>query len=237
MAFPGIKQEEERIRATYALRDASCKMLFYAWHRNEFTYSSYRQSFAWARALSRAGFGDLSDIEVLDVGCGNGCWLRMLLEWGAIPSRLHGVDLLKDRIKRARKLSPPDIDFRVNNGWPLPFIDSSMDLCTASTVFSSILDEGARQTLAQEMSRVRKPKGWIMIFDYVISEPRNPDTIGIDRHEIQKLFYQLDLIKIYKLILAPPLLRRFPRNLLWLAHALETFFPFLCTHRLYVLKK
>ena len=188
-------------------------------------------------ALLKAGFKELVDLEILDVGCGSAGWLRMLMEWGAAPSRLHGVDLLKDRISKAKSLSPTDMDLRAGSAWPLVFSDSSMDLCAASTVFSSILDEEGRKSLAHEMIRVVRPKGWVTIFDYAVSDPRNPDTIGINRREIQTLFPKLSIRKTYCLLLAPPILRKIPRNLLWLAHALEIFIPFLCTHRLYMLCK
>ena len=232
-----LKIEELRIKKTYAERDRLNKTVLYSWHRADAAYAAYRQKSTWAKAIKESGIEHLADLEILDVGSGSGGWLRMIIEWGASPDRLHGVDLLKDRIEKAKSISANGVDFRISNGWPLPYTDFSMNLCTASTVFSSILEEEARQILAQEMARVTKAKGWVMVFDYAVSDPRNPDTIGIGRREIKKLFHELELIKTYKLILAPPLLRRFPQWLLWVAYALETFFPFLCTHRLYVLKK
>jgi ubiquinone/menaquinone biosynthesis C-methylase UbiE len=192
---------------------------------------------AWVRAFQRAGFSGIATIEVLDVGCYTGQWLRMLLEWGASPSKLHGVDLLEESISKAEILSPAEVDLRVSNGWPLPYQDALMDVCAVSTVFSSILDPEARLALAKEIDRVVRTNGWVMVFDFTISDPRNPDTIGINRREICKLFPKLNLVKTYPLIFAPPLLRKFPSNLLWLAHALEIILPFLCTHRLYLLNK
>jgi ubiquinone/menaquinone biosynthesis C-methylase UbiE len=209
----------------------------YAWYRHEVSYCSFRQQTAWIKAFQRAGFSDIATIEALDVGCYTGQWLRMLLEWGANPSKLHGVDILEESIAIARKLSPTMVDLRVSNGWPLPYSDDSMNLCAASTVFSSILVKNAREYLANEMGRVVRADGWVMVFDFAVSDPRNPDTTGINRHEIGKLFPALNLVETYRLILAPPLLRRFPSNLLWLAHAFEAIFPFLCTHRLYLLSK
>ena len=79
-----------------------------------------------------------------------------------------------------------------------------------------------------------RPNGWVMIFDYAISDPRNSDTVGIRQSEIGRLFANMKLVKTYRLILAPPLLRKIPRDLLWVAHAVETMLPLLCTHRLYL---
>ena len=99
------------------------------------------------KEAKQAGFSDIATIEVLDVGCYTGQWLRMLLEWGANPSKLHGVDLLEESIAKAKVLSPAGVDFRVSNGWPLPYQDASMDVCAASTVFSSILSPSPMRAL------------------------------------------------------------------------------------------
>lgn len=232
-----LEHEQLRIRKAYSRRDANGKHELYAWRRDDVVYMRYRQRASWGSALKKVGFDHLADLEILDVGCGSGWWLRMLSEWGADPSRLHGVDLLEDRIDKAKVLSPPGMDLRVSNSWPLPYQDAAMDICGASTVFSSILDSSARLALAKEMCRVLRPRGWIMIFDYVVSDPSNPETIGIGRGEIQRIFSGLKFAYTARLILAPPLLRRLPRYLLWVALCLETFIPFLCTHRLYLLRK
>ena len=86
-------QEEERIRQVYARRDASGKTALYYWQRQDVIYMVYRDRAVLARALQCLGINDLSPLHVLDVGCGSGGWLRLLLEWGASPERLHGVDL------------------------------------------------------------------------------------------------------------------------------------------------
>jgi len=232
-----LKLEEQRIRQAYAHRDACGKDQLYSWHCQDAIYIAYRQEAAWTQAFTRAGLPSLSNLEILDVGCGSGGWLRMLLEWGAAPARLHGLDLLEERITEARSLSPPDLDLIVGNAWPLPFPDNSMDLCAASTVFSSILDKAARRALAQEMTRVVKRGGWIMIFDFAISHPKNPDTLGIRKKEISGLFPDLELSHTVKLIFPPPLLRLLPPRLFFLALFLESLLPLICTHRLYQLRR
>ncbi|MBM4289735.1 MAG: class I SAM-dependent methyltransferase [Deltaproteobacteria bacterium] len=232
-----LENEESRIRTIYARRDASGKTALYGWDRLDSTYMAYRNEVAWVLAFKEVGFQDLSRLEILDVGCGSGRWLRMLVEWGADPQRLHGVDLLEDRISRARVLSPAAMTFRVGNAGHLDYPDNTMDLAAASTVFSSILDPTIRLALAREMNRVVRPGGWIMLFDYAVSDPRNPDTTGIRKKEIARLFPGLKLLHTFKLIFPPPLLRLLPARLLCLAHLVEALFPWVCTHRLYMLSK
>ncbi len=198
---------------------------------------AYRDQSILAQAFQCLGITDLSQLHVLDVGCGSGGWLRLLLEWGASPERLHGVDLLPDRIAQAQALSPAGMDWRVGNALGLDYPDASIDICAAATVFSLVLDPAARLALGQEMSRVVRPGAYIMISDYAVSSPSNPDTVGIPRKEIRRLFPAMLLRHSFKLIFPPPLLRLLPSALLGLIQLLEGIMPFICTHRLYVLTK
>jgi ubiquinone/menaquinone biosynthesis C-methylase UbiE len=237
MSLSQFKEEELRILQAYSRRDGSGKARLYAWDRLDAAYMAYRIRVAWVRVFKEAGFRDLTALEVLDVGCGSGGWLRMLLEWGATPSQLHGLDLLEERIAKARALSPAGMDFKIGNACELDYPNQYFDLCTASTVFSSILNGAARLALAREMARVVRPGGWVAIFDFAISDPRNPDTVGLGKQEIRRLFPDLTLKRTIKLILPPPLLRLLPSGWLCLAHVLEALFPLICTHRLYLLHK
>jgi SAM-dependent methyltransferase len=227
--------EESRIKSVYAKRDAGGKRNLYAWHRQEVLLNTWRfRSFA-AAVFVLNGMTDLSRLEALDVGCGTGGWLRTLMEWGASPENLHGIDLLEDRVERAKVLCP-GIDLQIGSGYEIPYPSESMDLVSAHTVFSSILDGAIRKSLAQEMVRVVKPAGAVFIYDYRISDPRNPDTIGIRKKEIQRLFPEFQ-VNMRSLTLAPPLARRIAPVSPLLAHAMEAWFPFLRTHALYFLKK
>ncbi len=222
------EQEETRIRSVYAGRDHSGKPSLYRWHRDEVLLNQYRFQEAAAFLLRTDGLTELSQLEMLDVGCGVGGWLRKLLEWGASANRLHGIDLLQDRIDNARCLSS-GIDFQVASGYELPFPDSSMDLISAHTVFSSIVDTEHRKSLAEEMVRVLRPGGRILIYDYRISDPRNRDTVGIRTYEIRRLFPGRSL-RVRSLTLAPPIARRIAPVSPLLCQLLERCIPFLRTH-------
>jgi len=229
-----IAKEEERIRSVYGERDASGKGSRYAWWKPDVLLNVYRFQKEAAECLRRAGWEDLSRLRVLDVGCGSGNWLRQLCTWGARVDNLHGVDLLPDRIERARELSP-HIDLRVGSGWQLPFESASMDLVTAHTVFSSVPNGEARQQLAHEMARTLNGNGRILIFDFRVSRPGNRDTVGIGRKEIHRLFPGFQLVS-RTLNLAPPLLRTIAPVSAALAVVLEALCPFLRTHAMYFLE-
>ncbi len=230
-------QETTRIRSVYAQRDAGGKRALYSWNAPGAALVEYRKRHVWARALDAAALPNLNDLQVLDVGCGDGAWLRMLLEWGARADRLHGIDLLDDRILAARAKSTPGIDFECGSGWPLPYADNALDLTAASTVFSSILDPQARLQLGRQISRVTKPGGCIMLYDFIVSHPQNPHTTGIGRREIKRIFPGLEIEQSHCLTLLPPLSRKLTPLAPWFAHTLECALPFLCTHRLFVLRQ
>jgi len=226
--------EEYRIRKVYSNRDNSKKPKLYAWYRREVLFSEYRFRVLAANTLTKYGLFNLPKMNVLDVGCGNGKWLRTLMEWGATANNLHGIDLLPDRVEKALQVSP-NIDFKVGNGWKITFQNSTMDLVTANTVFSSILNSTAREALANEMKRVLKSNGLILIYDFRISHPGNSETIGIRKSEIRRLFKNFDIFT-QSLILAPPLSRKISPIFPLLSIILECLIPFLRTHYIFALK-
>lgn len=231
---PDLDQEEARIRAVYARRDQSGKRALHAWSNPDVLLNIYRFHSVAADCLRRARFNDLSDLRILDVGCGSGGWLRQLLAWGATAENLHGIDLLPDRIECARRLAP-QIDHRVGSGWRLQFDDAAMNLVTAHTVFSSIVNADARDRLAAEMIRVLAPQGCILIFDFRIHRPGNHDTVGIRRSEIRRLFPGFRLYS-RSLELAPPIARRITPLAPLVALLLEALCPLLRTHSMHLLQ-
>jgi ubiquinone/menaquinone biosynthesis C-methylase UbiE len=230
-----FKQTEARIVNVYRRRDKANKAYLYSWHRQEVLFSQYRLRASFASACNSAKMIDLAKLNILDVGCGDGEWLRTLMAWGATPERLHGIDLLPDRISAAKKFSPM-IDFKVSSGYSIHFSDAAMELVSAHTVFSSILDASARAALANEMNRVLAPGCCIMIYDFRISDPRNADTRGICKAEIKRIFPGFEL-NARSLTLAPPIGRRITPWSPFLAYIIESLCPFLRTHVLFFLRK
>ncbi len=230
------KEEETEIRQRYARREVLERGNLYNWLKKDVAIQKFRLSCIIPDILSKIGKTNLYDLEILDVGCGSGNWLRTFIEWGARPSKLHGIDLLDYRIDMARDISCGKIDFQVASAWPIPFSDNYMDFVSAFTVFSSILDPAARKSLADEMLRVVKPDGLILIYDFRISHPNNQDTVGIPLYEIRRLFPGKK-IKSRLETLAPPISRLLARYSPWLSLTIELVFPILRTHRIYQISK
>jgi len=226
-----LADEEKRIRTAYARRQDARLSRLYDWQSPEVQLREYGLRTAWSGVLAEAGIHDLSDLDILDVGCGTGGWLRQLMAWGAAPERLHGIDLLEERVVLAKRLAP-HIDIRVASAWPIPYPDAAFDLVLSHTVFSSILDRDGRFSLAQEMMRVLRPDGIILIYDLRYDNPRNADVTGIPLREIRELFPYSE-IKARTLTLAPPLARRLVPASSLLGLFLERLCPFVRSHALY----
>ncbi|HEX2009593.1 MAG TPA: SAM-dependent methyltransferase, partial [Roseateles sp.] len=103
------------------------------------------------------------------------------------------------------------------------------------TVFSSILDDGVQQGLADAMWRWLKPGGAVLWYDFIVDNPRNRDVRGVPLARVRQLFPE-GRLSSQRLTLAPPLARLVCR-----AHpAAYTAFnsiPWLRTHVLAVIEK
>jgi ubiquinone/menaquinone biosynthesis C-methylase UbiE len=227
-----FRSEETRIKSVYALRQ---RVSLYSWFNPGYLFYIQQLEKRILSLLQTEALHGLSDIKLLEIGCGHGNWLREFIKWGASPNNLTGIDLLPDRVEKAKQLCPPGVELRCGNASKLPFHDDTFDLVVQFTVFSSILDTGMRKEVAREMIRVLKDGGRILWYDFYINNPRNPDVRGIGSHEIAELFPECR-IDFHKVSLAPPL-SRLLASYSWLAcYALERLRLF-NTHYLGVIKK
>ncbi|MGE5707590.1 MAG: class I SAM-dependent methyltransferase, partial [Bacteroidota bacterium] len=178
------------------------------------------------RVARRLASLPLEECEILDLGCGTGQELRNLIRFGARPERLHGIDLLSERIEEARRLAP-GIDFREGDATRLPWPDESFDLVMQSTVFSSIVDEGVQIAVAREMTRVLKPGGFVLWYDMRVTDPRNRDLVPMTRKRVRALFEGGDVsrISLESLTLNPWIVRWLAPHAWWACSLLEGIPP------------
>jgi ubiquinone/menaquinone biosynthesis C-methylase UbiE len=228
-----FQAEEARIRAAYAKRQESDSR--YSWFSPGHLFMVQQRERRLLTLLRRYGFAALESKTVLDVGCGTGQWLRDFVKWGALPENMTGIDLLADRVSRARRLCPAAVRLQCASAAQLPFANERFDLVFQSTVFTSILDSDLKRRVAAEMMRVIKPDGLILWYDYHVNNPWNNDVRGVKRREIYQLFPECR-IDLERITLLPPLARLLaPYS--YLASCLLEKFPPLCTHYLGVIQK
>lgn len=225
--------EVERIQRVYAERERRLPADRYSLLRSGNLYRAQRRERALLELLVEEGCADLSEATILDVGCGSGDDLRQLVRYGARSEQVVGVDVLVDRLSKARDLSP-HLRFELIDGTSLPFPDASFDLVLQSTVFSSILDPHTQQRLAQEMRRIVKPMGRIVWYDMRVTDPRNRDLVPMTRDRIRALFPDCD-VHLHATTLIPGLSRRFAPLSWTLCRALEAI-PVLRGHYLGVIR-
>lgn len=172
--------------------------------------------------------------QVLEVGVGRMGWLPELLTWGVAPARLHGIDLDPERIAAAARLFPT-ADLRVGDASRLPWESETFDLAVASTLFTSLLEQSLRASVACEMVRVLRAGGSILFHDFVVNNPNNPHVRKVTLTELRALFPGLRVMH-RSTGLAPPLARIVAPRARWLAALLEAI-PLLRTHMVAVLTK
>ncbi|NGZ95506.1 MAG: SAM-dependent methyltransferase [Nitrospira sp. WS110] len=198
-----LELEETRIRSVYEKRQGAFR---YSWFNQAHVFRSQELERDILAVLRATHFEQLQDKRILDIGCGEGQWLRQFIKWGARPENVTGIDVLQDRVFRARQLCPQGMQVHYGNAARLPFENMSFDLVIQFVVFSSILDMTVKEMVAHEMLRVLKEEGRILWYDFFSNNPSNPDVRGIRKCEIAHLFPGCR-IEFRRVTLAPPLCR------------------------------
>lgn len=217
------RNEEERIREAYARREARDDGITYTWFNPATAFHLQRQEQAVLGLLRREGITSLAGLKILEVGCGAGSELRNFIKYGASPEMLYGVDILEERIEQGQAVNPA-INFMRASAESLPFTDGFFDLVCQFVMFTSILDDDVKKTIATEMMRVLRPGGLIIWYDYYVSRPGNADVKGVGRSEIIDLFPGCS-VSLRRVTLAAPIARAVAPRSRTLATALELLPP------------
>jgi SAM-dependent methyltransferase len=229
----GEVSEATRIAAYYQQREASGMAARYSLFQRGSLFRMQTFERDVLGALARHGRTRLGEYRMLDVGCGDGAFLRRLVSWGADPSKLSGVDLLPERVEASRRIDP-SLDVRRADASALPYDAATFDLVFQHTVFSSILDDHLRQAVAAEMIRVLRPGGLVVSYDFRVARDRR-NTRPLRAAELSALFpgFAADARRV---TLIPPLARALAGRSWILCEWLQTI-PLLRTHDLVVLTR
>jgi SAM-dependent methyltransferase len=101
--------------------------------------------------------GDVAGKRVLDLGCGEGRFCRMLAERGAATV---GLDLIREMVTVARQRGGPGHDYVQASGETLPFAGSVFDLVVSYITLVDIPD--FRAAIA-EAARCLRPGGYFLV--------------------------------------------------------------------------
>jgi len=210
----------KRLRAEYAAREqrlAGSHLYSLSNPAHRFMVRQRRQSVL--ELLRDCGIEPNKQL-ILELGCGRGGVLAEWIDYGAVPERLHGAELLPDRVRDAHSRLPQN-PLTNADGQHLPYAATTFDLLLQYTVFTSILERSVKSNLAAEMLRVLRPGGLIIWYDFWLN-PTNRQTRGIRPAEIRRLFPSC-AFNFRRITLAPPLARRIVPVSWKLALMLEKF--------------
>jgi SAM-dependent methyltransferase len=170
----------------------------------------------------------LSEVRILEIGCGYGDNLLQFVLWGARPENLTGNELLEERAMYARSVLPAGTQILLGDARVVNLAPASFDVVMASTVFSSILDLRFRAALAAHLWSLVRPGGGVLWYDFAYDNPRNPDVRKVTLRDLARLFPEAKL-DVRRLTLAPPIARRLA-PLSPLLYRCASAMPFLRTH-------
>jgi SAM-dependent methyltransferase len=226
--------EQDRINHDYRQWHSGAGLVRPAWYRQEILLQEADHARALAALLPVTVGADLSGLRAIDIGCGHGGFLRLLIDWGASPACLAGTDRQPDRLELARLHTAPGVRWHL--GTLDAFADNSADLVSARSMFSALLEDDLRRDLAADMWRVLRPGGWAMIFDVRYSSPLNRSVRKVTEVELLRL-WPAEKRHYRTLILAPPLARALARLPRLVPDALASLLPPLRSHFVYMAQK
>ena len=148
--------------------------------------------------LVQRHLGDASSLSILDVGCGPGATDALI---APRFRSVHGVDVAAGIIDKAAEMNP-GVDYHAYDGSTLPFEENSVDVSFAICVLHHV-EPPARQRFVDEMQRVTRPGGLVVIFEH---NPWNPltrlavarcefdeDVVLLNRRGVQKMMAESGL--------------------------------------------
>lgn len=222
-------EEAEAVAARYARRDSQSDARRYGLF-DPAALQAQQERLRVAVALWRGhGWQGLEGRDLLEVGSGAGGNLLDLLRLGAEPQRVTGLELLAERVAKARAVLPVAVRVIEGDAAQARIPAESQDAVLVFTVFSSLLDASVQQRLAAILWSWVRPGGGVLWYDFAVDNPRNADVHGVSLSRLRALFPQARF-QVRRITLAPPLARAaarvHPRGPAWLN------LPPLRTHRL-----
>ena len=204
----------------------------------EVLFQNLAHDAAMVRALRSINL-EPNTARVLDVGCGEGGSLWLLLRLGFTPSNLFGVDIQEERIVRARQRYP-QISLECADATKLTYADGTFDIAMETMMFLQLTDDEIARRIAAEMIRATKPGGILLISDWRYSKPGSKEFKGVSRGRIAELYQvgkQTRVRATFRGALVPPVGRFLSKHLPSTYFAVQRLLPFLTAHVVTVLEK
>lgn len=159
--------------------------------------------------------GDVTDLFILDAGCGTGYLSRKLWEKGA---KVTGLDLSGKMIEIAKK-NNPQIDFFAGSCSDMPDLKPDyFDLIIANYV---LMDLPELEQTIDSFYRVLKPKGKVIL---IFSHPCFPQGKAALYEENDNVSYHWDYPYFSQTKITEPPWGRFKNDFIWFHRPLSDYF-------------
>ena len=162
-----------------------------------------------------------------------------LVALGFNQNNLYGIDINKNDIDFGMK-NFPLLNLTNQDASNLNFQENFFDLVYESTMFVQLNNEKVSQRIADEMLRVTKKNGFLIIFDWRYSKIKDKKFLACNKKRVKKMFnigVSSTLISIVPGMLIPPLGRFLSKNFDSLYFPISRIFPFFVGQVAYILKK
>lgn len=189
--------QEERIQYLESLRDRLNSLL-------SDRSGSFSREIQDSRATNRANLlirmlpQEFIPETMLDIGVGDGSITSAIQRHYDLPKdKVFGTDIVTPR-------EEPSFTFNLVDGSDLPFNDNSFDLITANMVLHHVDDLDG---LLQEIRRVLRPNGYLVISEHdILSNMNSEDISGLTSEEWREYVSSfLDIVHLlYEVILSDP---------------------------------
>ena len=190
------------------------------------------------KSLSKISL-DKENSKIADIGCGSCTDLINLVTLGFNQKNLYGADINKTGIDFGAD-NFPLLNLSVQNATNLSFENNFFDLVYESTMFVQLTNQKVSEEIANEMIRITKSNGFLIVFDWRYGKINNKNFLSCDKQRIKKMFnvgLSTKLISIIPGMLIPPLGRFISKNLDHLYFPIAKTLPFLVGQVAYILKK
>lgn len=157
---------------------------------------------------------EIDNLNILDLGCGNGKNSHYIAEQG-LNNKITGIEISETALSYAIKLVPNGNFIKQSIGTPLNFPDASFDIILDVTSSNS-LNENERAIYLKEIQRLLKPDGYFFLRTLCKDGDKNAQTLlktnpgkEYDTYIMpelgltERVFSKEDLIKMYSIFGEP----------------------------------
>jgi SAM-dependent methyltransferase len=177
--------------------------------------------------------------RLLDVGCGTGANLFQFFRLGFRARNTTAIDILPERVAQANELLS-HCQISQADASAMPFSDADFDVVSESTMFAVLVEDAVRRAIANEMMRVTRPGGYLLLVDWRTPNPFSREYKALSRSELNSLFHvgsKTKLIGVFRGALVPPLGRRLSAWVPALYFPIVSLFPPLVGQVTYLLQR